>query len=329
MLLVHQLGPGPRPPLQLLDGEWRTLPQAPPHDYSSLRAFWSCTRLGWPIHLARDFPYQRCLLVGLDIPPLVIASGTRWAPQDFDINLFYRTHLSAYFGERRWRDSGLVYGDLYVMFDRAIDSTARRPWLVAAETFVDVILGAADGSDLGNWPCPSGWSVRPVHTLGPIGHAALQRSSAPLPILFHTDPPGGPLVEVSSDSSESVIADAVADSPVHVTVPSPRDSTATDARSILLMLWTNSWRKKALLRRMGTRPSVPSSSRLQRVSWMLPFPPGHPSFLPAVPTAGVSQAFRLLIAWRFGMTGASPPSLCLTTHLPRLLCKPLLGLGSA
>ena len=164
MLLVHQLGPGPRPPLQLLDGEWHTLPQAPPHDYSSLRAFWSCTRLGWPIHLARDFPYQRCLLVGLDIPPLVVASGTRWAPQDFDINLFYRTHLSDYFGERRWRDSGLVYGDLYVMFDRAIDSTARRPWLLAAETFVDVILGAADGSDLGNWPCPSGWSVRPVHT---------------------------------------------------------------------------------------------------------------------------------------------------------------------
>ena len=101
MLLVHQLGPGPRPPLQLQAGDWCTLPQAPPHDLESLRAFWLCTHLGWPIHLEAEVPFQRCLLVGLDIPPLVVTSGTCWAPQDFDINLFYRTHLSSYVGERR------------------------------------------------------------------------------------------------------------------------------------------------------------------------------------------------------------------------------------
>ena len=124
MLLVPQLGPGPRPPLQLLDGEWQPLSQTPPHDLANLHAFWSCTRLGWPVRLDEEVPYQRCLLVGLDMPPLVVPTGTRWAPQDFDINLFYRTHLSPHFGERRWRDSGLVYGDLSVMFDRAYGSPA-------------------------------------------------------------------------------------------------------------------------------------------------------------------------------------------------------------
>ena len=232
MLLVPQLGPGPRPPLQLLAGEWQPLSQAPPHDLASLHAFWSCTRLGWPVRLDEEVPYQRCLLVGLDMPPLVVPTGTRWAPQDFDINLFYRTHLSPHFGERRWRDSGLVYGDLSVMFDRAIDHAGRRPWLVASETFVDVILKASDGSDLGNWPCPVGWSLRPIHTLGPIGHAALQRSSSPIPVLFHIDPPSGPLVEVSSTDSEPEVQEAPALPSASVLPPSAEAPAVSDAWAI-------------------------------------------------------------------------------------------------
>ena len=210
LLLAQQIGPGVRHPIrrQTEEGDW--VPQTLAHDYASLHDFWKCTHLNWPIHLQDEIPFQKCVLVGLDIPPLIVTAGTRWAPQAHDVNLMYATHLSSYFGARRWRDSGLAYGDVCVMFDRRVDSTGRRPWLIAVDTFVDVILGTADGSDLHKWPCPDEWSLRPIHTLGPIGHAAMQLSSAPLPALFHVDPPGGPLIELSSSSSdEAEIVDSV------------------------------------------------------------------------------------------------------------------------
>ena len=65
-----------------------------------------------------DGGYQRCVVVAKDTPPFVAYSGTRWAPQDFDVNLWFSTRFSHVFGNRRWRDSRLVYGDVSVFFDR-------------------------------------------------------------------------------------------------------------------------------------------------------------------------------------------------------------------
>ena len=212
-LMIHQVGPNELLPINTLTEDGHFVRWTPDFDFESLQVHWKLIRMGWPVSHTSEAHYQPCLLVALDIPPFAVHAGTRYAPRDFDVNLCYRTHLSHIFGNRRWRDSGLAYGDLSVMFDRHMDTHGRRPWLVAIAGTVDVILGSQDGSNLCDWPCPERWSLRPVHTVGPIGHAALQHADATSSPVFHIEPPGGPLVEVSSDSDAEMMPDVSSDAP--------------------------------------------------------------------------------------------------------------------
>ena len=177
-LLIHQVGPRRRLPIHTTAADGQVICWTPDFDFASFHNHWQLVRMSWHVESTSEAQYQPCLLVASDIPPFAVFAGTRYAPRDFDVNLCFRTHFSHIFGQRRWRDSGLVYGDVSVMFDRHMATVGRRPWLVEIDGSLDVILGAQDGGNLGDWPCPEGWTLRPIHTVGPIGHAAMQRSSA-------------------------------------------------------------------------------------------------------------------------------------------------------
>ena len=228
-MILHRIGPSPRRPVQTVSSNGETLQWTPDEDFESFFLHWRLVQLSWRMAIGADGEYQKCVIVAKDIPSFVVRSGTRWVPRDHESTsgtlLTSLRSLELGDGVTVALHTGTSVSFLIVN----LIPPASGPGLCLAGV-VDVILAARDGSDLADWPCPEGWSLRPVHTLGPIGHAAMQRATAPVPVLFHKDPPDGPLIEIEDEDDDSseveIVATAVnepgllADPP---TFPAPGD----------------------------------------------------------------------------------------------------------
>ena len=231
-LLVPHNGPSPGARIIAFQYETRSGSSRRAYDFQVLRVLWTCIRLDWQDKTGTTrepgADYQRCVLIATDIPPFPVAPAVRTAPAANDVNFWYTHRVSRIWGQRRWKDAGLAFGDLTVFYDSRLDAASRRPWIVCIGEDLDVLIAGTEGEGLDNWPAPEGWGLRPVFTAGPIGQAALQRLTAEPNPVFHQDPPGGPVIDVSSASSD--------DDPAHVqtvTVPPSPDPTRTYLQSLI------------------------------------------------------------------------------------------------
>ena len=121
-LLLRRPGPGRRTIVlnDGCDGDEPFQYTMAEYNPSSIRQHWYTERICWLDLVASEGGYERCVLITADFPPLVVAPGTRVAPEAAHVNLWYRTHLQRKLGPRVWRDAGLAYGSLTVMYDSVL-----------------------------------------------------------------------------------------------------------------------------------------------------------------------------------------------------------------
>ena len=163
---------------------------------------WRSISLNWQIATGTEGGYERCVLVAPDIPPFVFTAGSHTPPNINDVNLRWRTHMRRAFGSRTWYDTGLAYGAFTVMFDRDLRFADYRPWIVVIDEVVDVVIADQQGNGLAHWPCPEGWRLNPILTLGPIGQAALQLEDTAVCPLLHQELPASPGIDDTSSDHE-------------------------------------------------------------------------------------------------------------------------------
>ena len=170
----------------------------------SICANWQLVHLSSSLALCAEDVYQKCILVAADFPPFPVTIGARVSPVETEVNCWYQTWLKPMFGDRFWRSTGLVFGEYTVFFDGAICEGPQRPWIVCIGEDIDVIIAGPGGEGLDDWPAPEGWVARPIATVGPIGQAALQRSSGAANGLLHFDlPEGGEPLAASTSAADN------------------------------------------------------------------------------------------------------------------------------
>ena len=93
----------------------------------NIRSHWELVRIACRLVPTEGGDYQKCLLVAADIPSFPCTVACRVAPSEAAVDLWYRNLIRPFFGPRRWRNTGLAFGDVTLLFDRCIDATSRRP----------------------------------------------------------------------------------------------------------------------------------------------------------------------------------------------------------
>ena len=213
-LLVPHTGPSPTSRVVTFHDDTRSGSSRRVCDFAGLHVFWASTRLAWEDATAQPVEdggrYARFVLVAADIPPFPAGAATRFVPSAADVNLWWHYRFAPQYGDRTWRDAGMAFGELTVLYADRLDATSRRPWVICIDDDVDVVIAGTDGTGLELWPAPEGWTIVPIFTAGPIGQAALQRVGATPATVFDLPIPGGPVVDVSSTSSEAASSDDVA-----------------------------------------------------------------------------------------------------------------------
>ena len=204
-LLVQHIAPGFPIPVRDLDNVVQPLGDLlNGYTLYSIQSHWELVHLSCSLAFTNEGDYQQCVLVAGDIPPFSSVIGTRVAPTESDVNLWYSTWLRPVYGRRWWQSTGLAFGDLSVFFDCSLDATNRRPWIVCVDEYIDVIIAGPQGEGLDSWPAPEGWVLRPIFAVGPVGQAAYQRITTPAGNVFHMPPPVSALDPYpgASDSSD-------------------------------------------------------------------------------------------------------------------------------
>ena len=160
-LLVPHTGPSPTSRVVTFHDDTRSGSSRRVYDFAGLHAFWASTRLAWEDATTQPVEdggrYARFVLVATDIPPFPAGAATRFVPSAADVNLWWHYRFAPQYGDRTWRDAGMAFGELTVLYDDRLDATSRRPWVLCIDEDIDVVVAGTDGTGLELWPAPEGW----------------------------------------------------------------------------------------------------------------------------------------------------------------------------